>query len=250
MNTNLFEYTLRLADTAIINGHRLSQWCGHGPILEEDIAITNIALDFVGLGNNLLEYAATIANDGRSADDLAFRRGERDYKNFLLVEQPNGDYATTIAREFFLDVYMLYYYESLTNSTDEQLKAIATKALKEIQYHVRHTSQWILRMGDGTEESHERIQNAINELWMFTGELFDMDSVEKELVKQRIAIDATLIKPKWDKHIAEVLQEATLTMPTHNFMQKGSREGKHSEHLGFLLAEMQYIPRMHPDAKW
>lgn len=251
MNANLFEYTLRLADTAIINGHRLSQWCGHGPILEEDIAITNIALDFIGLGNNLLEYAASIANDGRTADDLAFKRSERDYKNALLVEQPNGDYAKTIAREFFLDVYMLYYYEQLAaNCKDEQLKAIAVKALKEIQYHVRHTSQWVLRMGDGTEESHNRIQSAINELWMYTGDLFDMDAVDQVLIEQGIAVDTTAVKVQWDKYIQDTLQEATLTVPLQNYMQKGSREGKHSEHLGFLLAEMQYIPRMYPEAKW
>lgn len=245
-----FEYLLRLGDSSLIIGHRLSEWCGHGPILEEDIALINIALDFVGNATSILEYAAIVEAKGRTADDLAYLRDEREYRNLLITEQPNGDYAFTIARQFLFDTYMFFLYEELKSSKDETIAAIAAKSHKEITYHLRHTSEWMLRLGDGTAESHERLQNAVDDLWMFTSEMFDMDEVDAVLIKEGIVPDLNLIKAKWEKKVREIIAEATLQLPAITFKQKGSREGKHSEHLGFLLAEMQYVHRAHPNAKW
>lgn len=244
------EYLLRLGDSSLIIGHRLSEWCGHGPILEEDIAMTNIALDFVGNATALLTYAAQLEGKGRTEDDLAFMRNERDFRNLLLTEQPNGDFATTIARQFLFDTYMFYLYEGLKNSKDETLNALATKAHKEITYHLRHTTEWMYRLGDGTEESRDRMQQAIESLWMFTPDLFDMDAVDLFLIKEGIVPDLSVIKSKWQEHVAKVIKEATLNLPVTNIQQKGSREGKHTEHLGFLLAEMQYVHRAYPGVKW
>ena len=245
-----FEYLLRLGDSSLIIGHRLSEWCGHGPILEEDIALINIALDFVGNATSLLTYASQVEGKGRNEDALAFMRGEREYRNLLITEQPNGDYANTIARQFLFDTYMFFLYEELKNSKDETIAAIAVKTHKEITYHLRHTSEWMLRLGDGTAESHERLQNGLNDLWMFTSEMFEMDEVDAFLIKEGIVPDLNKIKANWEKRVFEVLAEATLQIPTTTFKQKGSKEGKHSEHLGFLLAEMQYVHRAYPGAKW
>jgi ring-1,2-phenylacetyl-CoA epoxidase subunit PaaC len=250
MKEATFQYLLRLGDSSLIIGHRLSEWCGHGPILEEDIALTNIALDFVGNATAILTYAAQVEGKGRTEDDLAFMRHEREFRNLLLTEQPNGDYAQTIARQFLFDTYMYFLYEELKNSKDETLAALATKAHKEITYHLRHTTEWMYRLGNGTEESHERLQKALNTLWMYTPDLFDMDEVDTLLIKEGIVPDLTLVQTKWEVHVNEVLQEATLQVPKNNFKQKGSREGKHSEHLGFLLAEMQYVHRAYPGVKW
>lgn len=250
MQNNTLEYLLRLGDSSIIIGHRLSQLCGHGPILEEDIATTNIALDFIGLGTNLLDYAADLQGNGTTADTLAFMRGERHYKNLLITELPNSDFAFTTVRQFLFDVYQLYLYEGLTRSTDERLRNIALKSYKEIQYHVRHTAAWMLRLGDGTTESHERMQIALNELWEYTGEFFASDLVDSELLNNGIAPNLAVVHTQWLTHVNDIIKQATLTVPTSTFAQSGSREGKHSEHLGFLLAEMQYLPRMYPDAKW
>lgn len=245
-----FEYLLRLGDSSLIIGHRLSEWCGHGPILEEDIAMTNIALDFVGNATALLTYAAQLEGKGRTEDDLAFMRHEREFRNLLLTEQPNGDFAQTMARQFLFDTYMYFLYEELKSSKDETLAALATKAHKEITYHLRHATEWMYRLGDGTEESHARLQNALNTLWMFTADLFDMDKTDALLIKEGIAPDLTPVKLKWEQHVEEVLKKATLQLPKTTFKQKGSREGKHTEHLGFLLAEMQYVHRAYPGVKW
>lgn len=245
-----FEYLLRLGDSSLIIGHRLSEWCGHGPILEEDIALTNIALDFVGNATAILTYAAQVEGKERTEDDLAFMRNEREFRNLLLTEQPNGDFANTMARQFLFDTYMYFLYEELKNSKDGTLAALATKAHKEITYHLRHTTEWMYRLGDGTPESHERTQNALNNLWMYTPDLFDMDEVDSMLIKEGIVPDLALIKIKWEERVKEVITEATLQIPTTPFKQKGSREGKHSEHLGFLLAEMQYVHRAYPGVKW
>ena len=245
-----FEYLLRLGDSSLIIGHRLSEWCGHGPILEEDIALINIALDFVGNATSILGYAGQVEGKGRTEDDLAFMRGEREFRNLLITEQPNGDFANTIARQFLFDTYMFFLYEELKSSKDETIAAIAVKSHKEITYHLRHTSEWMLRLGDGTAESHERLQNGLNDLWMFTSEMFDMDEVDTLLMKEGIAPDLNKVKANWEKRVHEVLAEATLEIPTTTFKQKGSKEGKHSEHLGFLLAEMQYVHRAYPGAKW
>ncbi len=245
-----FEYLLRLGDSSLIIGHRLSEWCGHGPILEEDIALINIALDFVGNATELLTYAGQVEGKGRDADDLAYMRDEREYRNLLITEQPNGDYAATIARQFLFDTYMFFLYEELKLSKDETIAAIAVKTHKEITYHLRHTTEWMYRLGDGPAESHQRLQNGINDLWMFTSEMFDMDEVDALLIKEGIAPDFNNVKAEWEKRVKEVLVEATIEIPTTTFKQRGSKEGKHSEHLGFLLAEMQYVHRAHPDAKW
>jgi ring-1,2-phenylacetyl-CoA epoxidase subunit PaaC len=191
-----------------------------------------------------------VEGKGRTEDDLAFMRGEREFRNLLITEQPNGDYAMTIARQFLFDTYMYFLYEELKSSKDETISAIAVKTHKEITYHLRHTSEWMLRLGDGTEESHERLQNAINDLWMFTADMFDMDEVDAILIKEGIVPDLAKVKSAWEKRVNEVLAQSTIKIPATAFRQKGSREGKHSEHLGFLLAEMQYVHRAYPGAKW
>jgi len=246
----LFMYCLRLADNSLILGHRLSEWCGHGPVLEEDIALTNIALDQIGHARALLQYAAQVENKNRTEDDLAYLRKEREFYNTMLAEQPNGDFGKTIVRQFFTDVFDYYFYQELSNSKDETLAAIAAKSVKEITYHLRHSSEWLLRLGDGTVESHERVQKSVNELWMFTGEFFEMNEVDEVLLKEKIAVDLSKIKLLWEKKVSEVLKNATLVKPESAWMQTGSRKGLHTEHLGFLLAEMQYLPRAYPDAKW
>lgn len=246
----LVNYTLRIADDSLILGHRVSEWCGHGPILEEDIALTNIALDLIGQATSLLEYAAATENTGRSADDLAFLRYEKDYKNALLTEQPNGDFAQTIVRQFFFDTFRLFFFEALQRSTDTQLAAIAEKSLKETRYHCKHSSEWVIRLGDGTEESNQRAQKAVDTLWRYADELFFMDEVDQELIAKGIAIDLHGFKAAWTSRIQEVLNEATLQLPTNNWTQQGGRLGNHSEHLGYLLAEMQYMQRAYPGMEW
>ena len=246
----LFKYTLRLGDTNLILGQRLSEWTGHGPFLEEDLALTNIALDIIGTANSLLEYAASIENKGRTADDLAFHRNDRQYYNVQLTELPNGDYARTIVRQALIDCFDLYFYQELAKSKDETLAGIANKSIREVTYHLRHTSSWVERFGDGTEDSHKKAQAALNELWQYTGELFEMNEVDEVLIKEGIAVDLKIVKQKWEKHVVELLQKSTLVMPENVFMQTGSRQCIHTEHLAFILAEMQALPRMYPDAKW
>ncbi len=245
-----FEYYLRMGDNSLILGHRLSEWCGHGPILEEDIALINVALDLVGQSRSMLDAAGKIENKGQDEDQLAYHRNANQYRNALLVEQPNGDFANTIVRQFFYDVFQFYFLNDLKTSKDEFLVAFAEKTLKEVNYHLRHSSDWLLRLGDGTEESHERCQNAVNELWMYTGDLFDMNEVDALLIKEGIAVDLNSIKEKWHLRVSELLQEATLHIPENNYMQKGSKSGLHTEHLGYLLAEMQSLARSMPNASW
>jgi len=249
-NKQLFNYLLRLADSSLILGHRLSEWCGHGPILEEDIALTNISLDFVGRANSLYEYAAKVEGKGRTADNLAYLRHEREFLNNLLTEQPNGDYAQTIARQFFIDAFEIHFYEALAKSKDETLAGISAKSFKEIQYHLRHSSSWMLRLGDGTEESNSRLQNAINELYSFTGNLFETDETDSVLIAEGIAPEMKLIQEKWQKDIDSMLEKSFLKKPENVWMQKGSLQGKHTEHLGFILAEMQSLHRAYPGVKW
>lgn len=246
----LTTYTLRIADDSLILGHRVSEWCGHGPILEEDIALTNIALDLIGQATSLLEYAAETENAGKTADDLAFLRYERDYKNALLVEQPNGDFAHTIVRQWLFDTFRLFFYEALRRSEDKQLAAIAEKSLKETKYHCKHSSEWVIRLGDGTEESHRRIQQAVDTLWRYADELFFMDETDETLIKQGIAVDLAPLKDQWMDRIRIVAEEATIQLPTNNWTQHGGRVGRHSEHLGYLLAEMQYMQRAYPGMEW
>jgi ring-1,2-phenylacetyl-CoA epoxidase subunit PaaC len=249
-NQALFEYCLRLGDNNLILGHRLSEWCGHGPVLEQDIAMTNIALDLVGQATLLLEYAAEIENNDRTADDLAFLRDTIQFRNSLLVEQPNDDFAHTLVRQYFYDVHHYLLFNELKTSKNERIAGIAEKSLKEIAYHLRHNNEWMIRLGDGTEESHRRMQEAVNDLWTYTGDLFAMNEIDEALIKAEIAVDQNKIKPKWEKMVKETLQKASLSIPDNQYMHTGSLEGKHSEHLGFLLAEMQFLPRAYPGANW
>lgn len=246
----LFNYTLRLGDTNLILGQRLCEWTGHGPFLEEDLALTNIALDITGTAKSLLEYAAQIEDKGRSADDLAYFRNDRQYFNAQITEQPNGDYAKTIIRQAIMDCFDLYFYQELAKSKDETLSGIAQKSIKEVTYHLRHTSSWVLRFGDGTEESNRRAQTGLNELWAYTGELFEMNEVDEILIKEGVAVDLNSVKTKWENHLKDLFQKATLVIPENVFMQTGSRKGIHTEHLAYILAEMQALPRMYPEAKW
>lgn len=246
----LFKYILRLADNNLILGHRLSEMCAHAPMLEEDIAATNIALDLIGQANSLLKYAASVEGKDRTEDDLAFMRQEREFYNTFLVEQPNRDFAFVMMRQFLMDVFDFHFYNELKKSTDETLAALAVKGHKEITYHLRHSSQWLLRLGDGTEESNKRLQAALNELWRFTEELFDMDETDQLLINRQIAVDLNKIKPLWKKEVEAVFAEAKIQIPSNAWQQHGSRQGKHTEHLGFLLAEMQYLHRALPGVQW
>jgi len=218
--------------------------------LEEDLALTNIALDILGRGKNLLEYAAKIEGKGRTEDDLAFFRNEREFFNALITEQPNGDYAKTMIRQAFIDCFDLLFYSELTKSKDSILAGIAAKSVKEITYHKRHSFSWVRRFGNGTEESTKRLQQGFDEIWQFTGELFEMTEIDKTLIKENIAVDLAPLKPVWEKEIQELLREANINVPENTYMQKGSRQGMHTEYLGYILAEMQSLPRMYPTAKW
>lgn len=246
----LFTYTLRIADDSMILGQRLSELCGHGPAIEEDIALTNIALDLVGQATSLYEYAASVHEEWKTADDLAFLRYERQYTNLLLVEQPNGDFGMTIARQWLFDTFRVLFYTALQQSKDAQLAAIAEKSLKETRYHWRHSSEWLIRLGDGTEESHRRAQNALNHLYRYAEELFYMDDVDKALIEQGIAVDLEALRPAFDERIKEVLSRSTLSLPTNNWKQTGGRLGKHTENLGHILSEMQYMQRAYPNMEW
>jgi ring-1,2-phenylacetyl-CoA epoxidase subunit PaaC len=244
------EYLLRLGDDSLILGHRLSEWCGHGPILEEDIALTNIALDLVGQATTLLEHAGKLEGKGRSEDDLAYLRVDREYKNALLVEQPNGDFGHTLMRQFLFDAYRLPLFEGLCSSSDAQLAAIASKSLKETRYHLRHSSEWVIRLGDGTEESHKRIQRALDVLWRYAAELVETDEVQVAAEGEGIAPSMEMVQQQWHAQVHRVLQEAGISIPTNNWVQFGGRKGKHSEHLGYILAEMQYVQRAYPNMEW
>ena len=246
----LFQYTLALGDDALILGQRLSQWAYKAPFLEEDIALSNIALDMFGRANLFLEYAAELKGDHTTADDLAFKRNEREFSNLILCEQPNGNFAVTMVRQFFLDAFYKLFFQKLIKSEDDQLSAIAQKSIKETIYHLRHSSKWIIRLGDGTNESCQKVQSAIDELWMFTHELFEMNKIDNELLRENIGVDGSLLKKEWDHIINDTLSEATLKRPENTHTLIGGRQGIHSEHLGHLLSDMQYLQRAYPDAAW
>jgi ring-1,2-phenylacetyl-CoA epoxidase subunit PaaC len=250
MKEHLFEYLIRLGDDSLILGHRVSEWCGHGPILEEDIAMTNISLDLIGQATSFLKYAGEVEGKGRDEDKLAFLRLEKEYKNSFLVEQANGDFGVTMMRQFLFDAYRLPLFEALQHSKDEQLAAIAEKSLKETKYHYRHSAEWIIRLGDGTEESHQRVQKALHSLWRFAADLFQSDETEKALEKAGILPNMAEVKAAWLKNVTAVITEATLSFPDNDWEQHGGRNGKHTEHLGFLLAELQYMQRVYPNMEW
>jgi ring-1,2-phenylacetyl-CoA epoxidase subunit PaaC len=246
----LFEYVLRLADDSLILGQRLGEWCGHGPILEEDIAITNISLDLIGQAISLYDLVAELEGAGKNHDQLAYLRFENEYKNVLLVEQPNGDFAMTILRQFFFDAFRLPLYEALMQSPVAQLAAIAAKSVKETRYHLKHTSEWVIRMGDGTDESHERAQAAVDHLWRYTSELFFEDNIDAQLQSLNLVPSLKEIQVNWMETVKAVLSEATLVIPTNNWKFEGGRQGRHSEHMGYILADLQYIQRAYPNMEW
>ncbi len=245
-----FEYLLRLGDNALVLGHRLSAWVGHAPVLEEEMATANVALDLIGQAKSWLDLAGQVEGEGRDADRLAYHRDAWDYHNALLVEQPNGDYAMTIMRQFLFDAFHLPLLEQLAASGDERVRDIAAKSVKEVRYHLRRSSEWVIRLGDGTEESHRRTQAALDELWRFTGELMTPDTVDLAMVEQGLGADLGPVTDAWRQRVEQVLQTATLQQPGEQWMQQGGKQGRHSEHLGYILAEMQFLPRAYPDARW
>jgi ring-1,2-phenylacetyl-CoA epoxidase subunit PaaC len=249
-NEALFRYLLRLGDDSLILGQRLGEWCGHGPILEEDIAITNIALDLIGQATSILNYAGAVEGNGRDGDKLAFLRLEHEYTNLLLLEQPNGDFADTMMRQFLFDAFRKPLFERLLNSADDQLAAIAEKSLKETKYHLKHSSEWVIRLGDGTDESHQRIQKALDNFWRYADELFFADEVDAELTKSGILPDLSGLRNEWESTTKTIFSEATIAIPTNNWKFDGGRKGRHSEHMGYILAELQYMQRAYPNMEW
>lgn len=245
-----FEYLLRLGDNALILGQRLSEWCGHSPFVEEDVAMANTALDHVGRARMLLTHAAEVEGAGQTEDTLAYHRTEREFRNFLLVELPIGDFAFTIVRQFLADTYHYNLFEALVDSNDETLAAIAAKAVKESRYHLRRSSEWLCKLGDGTEESHGRTQDALNRIWRFTSELFEIDAVDEAVIAAGIAPKIELLETPWHHHVDETLREATLEKPAAAPLAASGRKGIHTEHLGYLLAEMQHLQRAYPGLTW
>lgn len=272
-STSQLLYTLQIADNALIIGHRISEWCGHGPILEQDIAITNTSLDHLGQARSLYQHAADMFNalsaeqknalftstalqnkinkgENIDEDDLAYLRDSWDFRNVLLTEQPNKDWAYTVVRSFFYDAFNFYFYTELQKSKDSVLAAIAEKSLKEVTYHLRWSSEWMIRLGDGTDESMARIQEAVDNRWAYTGEFFEATEADEAMLAEGIGADLAAIKSKWMQHVATVIEEATLTLPANNWMHSGGKECRHSENLGFVLAEMQFMQRAYPDMEW
>lgn len=246
-----FEYLMRLADNALVLSQRLSELCGKGPALEEDMALSNVALDLIGQARFWFSYAGEVEGAGRDEDALAFLRDAHDFRNLLLLEQPNGSYAETLVRQFYFDAWHYLLLEQLLTSSDARIAAIAEKSLKEVRYHVRRSGDLVVRLGDGTEQSHGMMQDAVNDLWMYTGEMFEADKVDQAMLALDIAPDLGSLRAPWLAHVSEILQEATLEVPPlESWMQKGGKQGVHTEKLGFLLAEMQFLQRAYPGATW
>lgn len=244
------QYLLHLADNALILGQRLGEWCGHGPVLEQDIALTNTSLDLIGQARLLYQHIASLPDQNTDEDQLAMLRYEHQYLNLLLVEQPNTDFAHTIIRQFLYDAFNLIQYEQLTHHPDEALRDIAVKTLKEIKYHYRYSSEWVIRLGDGTDESHRRIQEALSTLWRYTGEMFKPATFENGLIDTGQAPDLQALEAAWNDRVTSVLQEAGLQIPDNITMLFGGKEGKHTEHMGYILTELQYMQRAYPAMKW
>lgn len=247
---SLFVYVLRHADDNLVLAQRLGEWISNGPELEEDIALANVGIDLLGQARALYTYAAEVEGAGRTEDDLAMLRSEREFTNCLLVEQPNGDFAQTMARQLFFDAYQLSLWEALSASTDPTLAGIAAKALKEARYHFRHSSTWVVRLGDGTDESHRRMSDGVDAMWRFTGELFAGDEVDALMVERGVAADPSGFAPAWRDRVAGVLAEATLTVPDDPYQRLGGRTGFHTEHLGHVLSELQWLQRTYPGLEW
>jgi ring-1,2-phenylacetyl-CoA epoxidase subunit PaaC len=249
-NNNLYNYLLMLGDNNLILGQRMGEWCGHGPVLEQDIAMTNIALDLIGQSRMLFQYAAKLKGDGTTEDSLAFVRQPREYLNCQLVEQPNGNFGHTIMRQFLFDAFNYYNYMALKESNDETIAAIAAKSFKEVSYHLRFSSEWAIRLGDGTEVSRDKMQTALDDLWRYTGELYTPTELETSLSEAGIAPDFGWIESQWKAKVDQILMEATLKIPEAGYMQSGGKKGIHTEHHGFILAELQYMQRTYPDLQW
>lgn len=272
-STSQLIYTLQIADTILIHAQRLAEWCGHGPILEQDIALTNTSLDHIGAARSLYQHAAdqfnalpdavksevftspalntALATKGSAAeDDMAFLRDAWDFHNVLLAEQPNEDWAYTIARCFFLDAFNYYFYRKLQSSSDAVLAAVAEKSLKEVSYHLKWSSEWVIRLGDGTEESAARMQQAVNDRWSYTGELFQPSAADKDAAEKGYGLDPETLKADWMQRVEQVFAEANISIPKSTWMQHGGKDGVHSEHLGYILAEMQYMQRAYPGMEW
>ena len=248
--SGLFQYLLRLGDDSLILGQRLSEWCGHSPTIEVDLSLSNLGLDLIGQATLLLGYAGEVEGKGRDADRLAFHRDALQFRNCLLVEQPNGDFAQTIARQFLFSTYSHALFQKLTGSTDARIAEIAAKAVKEVAYHADLAADWVVRLGDGTEESHRRMAEGLDWFWRFVDEMFEMDEVERSLAESGVAVDKAALRPQFDEKVSYVLAAATLQPAAYPYPIKGGRVGHHSEHLGHLLAQMQYLQRTYPDAVW
>ncbi|MCO6357802.1 1,2-phenylacetyl-CoA epoxidase subunit PaaC [Roseivirga pacifica] len=247
---NKFDYILQQADNCLILGQRLAEWCGHGPILEQDIALTNISLDLIGQARLFYQYAAEIQGEEKTEDDLAYLRDAWGFKNVLLVEQPNGDFGFTIMRQFLYDTFSCYFYEALMNSSDERLASIAAKSHKETLYHMKWSADWVIRLGDGTVESHNRVQQALNELWSYKDEIVIETSADSDALAAGYGVSLAELKEKRDAKITAVLEEATLSIPEGTYSHKGGKEGVHSEHLGYILADLQFLQRAYPGNEW
>ena len=244
------KFILHLADNALILGQRIAEWCGHGPVLEQDIAMTNMSLDLIGQSRLYYQYIAELNGGGMTEDNLAFLRKEHEYLNCLLVEQPNGDFGKTIVRQFFYDVFHYLQLDLLSRSNDVQLAAIAVKSLKEVKYHLNYSSNWVVRLGDGTAESRTRMQKAVDTLWKYTGELFEWTDYEKKAVSEGILPTPDKLEEEWSNQVYKVLEEATLDIPRIPYMQTGGKNGRHTEHMGFILTELQYMQRAYPGLEW
>ncbi|GAC1045180.1 phenylacetate-CoA oxygenase subunit PaaC [Rhizobium sp. No.120] len=246
----LFEFLVRIGDNALILGHRVSEWCGRGPALEEDIALANTALDLIGQTQLWLGLAGEVEGKGRSADDLAYLRDGYEFRNILLVERPNGDFGKTLMRQFLFDAWYYLLLRALRDSSDKRIAEIAEKAFKEVSYHLDRSRDLVIRLGDGTDESHRRMQEALNEHWPFTGEMFVSDDLDAELIGARVIPEPQSLKTGWDEIVTETLTEATLKRPADGYMHKGGRRGVHTEHLGYVLTELQFLQRAYPGATW
>jgi len=244
------QYAIRLGDDALVQGHRLSEWCSNGPFLEEDLALTNVALDFIGRARMFYSYAAEIDGGDFTEDSYAYQRDCREFTNLLIHELPTGDFAFSMARQYLMDEFGLAFMQCLESSSDETLSAIAAKSVKESRYHLRRSRDWMLRLGDGTEESHDRLQKAVDGLWGYTTELFELDELEQGLAAEGIAVDTTALKSNWDKAVSAVLSEATITVPEADWAIRGGRQGMHTEHLGHMLSELQFMQRAYPGQEW
>ncbi len=244
------QYAIRLGDDAVVQGHRLSEWCSNGPFLEEDLALTNVALDFIGRARMFYSYAAEIDGGDFTEDSYAYQRDCREFTNLLIHELPTGDFAFSMARQYLMDEFGLAFMECLESSSDETLSAIAAKAVKESRYHLRRSRDWMLRLGDGTEESHNRLQKAVDDLWGYTAEIFELDELEQGLANEGIAVDTTALKSNWETAVAAVLGEATIDVPQGDWSIRGGRQGMHTEHLGHMLSNLQFMQRAYPGQEW